>query len=245
MDAPLFYAIAAGGSLVLLLLINFAAHLTRFLGPCRTLVRKYFLLPMLVGRHRFLGPWTTAQVSFQLVYLAANIFCASFRVSTAKQASVRAGHLSLINMIPAYFGFHLSFICDMLGVSLATYRLFHASTGTMSVLLGLLHVLIHAAGKPSVKVGESWQMFGLIVSDAASNKSVLLIFPLRQSCVWPRCSSCRRACFGCRRMKSSFVVTRHWPSSSLMLYGDMSLLTRSFPAFTCSPPAARSQRRSF
>ena len=48
MDAPLFYAIAAGGSLVLLLLINFAAHLTRFLGHCRTLVRKYFLLPMLV-----------------------------------------------------------------------------------------------------------------------------------------------------------------------------------------------------
>lgn len=35
-------------------------------------------------------------------------------------------------------------------VSLTTYRLFHASTGTMSVLLGLLHVLIHAARKPSV-----------------------------------------------------------------------------------------------
>ena len=31
----------------------------------------------------------------------------------------------------AYFGFHLSFICDLLGVSLATYRLFHAFTGTI------------------------------------------------------------------------------------------------------------------
>lgn len=175
MDAPQFYAIAAGGSIVLLLFINSATHLTRFLGPCPTLIQKYFLLLTLVGRHRFFGPWTFAQVSFQLVYLIANIFCASFKVSTAKEASVRAAHLSLINMIPAYFGYHFSFICDLLGVSLATYRLFHVSTGTMSVLFGLLHVLIHAASKPSFKVGESWQMFGLIVSVAASNKSVLLI----------------------------------------------------------------------
>ncbi len=128
MDVPLTYAIAAGGSIVLLLFIHSATHLTRFLRPCRTLIRKYFLLLTLVGRHRFFGPWTFAQVSLQLVYLVANIFSASFRVSTAKEASVRAGHISLINMMPAYFGFHLSFICDMLGVSLATYRLFHAST---------------------------------------------------------------------------------------------------------------------
>jgi len=153
MDLPLTYAIAAGGSIVLLLFIHSATHLTRFLGPCRTLIRKYFLLLTLVGRHRFFGPWNFAQVSLQLVYLVANI-CASFRVSTAKEASVRAGHLSLINMMPAYFGFHLSFICDMLGVSLATYRLIHASTGTMSVLFGLLHVLIHASQQAELQSGR-------------------------------------------------------------------------------------------
>lgn len=117
-------------------------------------------------------------MSLQLIYLVANIFCASFRVPTAKEASVRTAHLSLINMMPAYFGFHLSFICDLLGVSLAKYRLFHASTGTMSVLFGLPHVLIHATSKPSFKVGESWQIFGLIVSFAASNRRALLIFLL-------------------------------------------------------------------
>lgn len=175
MDAPLFYAIAAGGGIVILLFINATTHLTKFLEPCRMLIWKYFLLPTLVGRHRFLGPWSFAQVSFQLIYLVVNIFCASFRVSTAKEASVRAAHLSLINMMPAYFGFHLSFVCDLLGVLMTTYRLFHASTGTMSVLFELLHVLIHATSKPSFKVGESWQMFELIVSVAASNQSVLLI----------------------------------------------------------------------
>ncbi len=154
MDVPLTYAIAAGGSIILLLFIYSVTHLTRFLGPCRTLIRKYFLLLTLVGRHRFFEPWTFAQVSFQLVYLVVNIFCASFRVSTVKEASVRAGHLSLINIIPAYFGFHLSFICNMLSVLLATYRLFHAFTGTISILFRLLHVLIHAASKPSFKVSE-------------------------------------------------------------------------------------------
>ncbi len=175
MDVPLNYAIAAGGSIVLLLFIHSVTRLTRFLRPCRTLIRKYFLLLTLVGRHRFFGPWTVAQVSLQVVYLVANIFCASFRVSTVKEASVRAGHLSLFNIMPAYFGFHLSFICDLLGVSLATYRVFHASTGTISVLLGLLHVLIYATSKPSFNVGQLWQMFGLIVSAAVSNKSALLI----------------------------------------------------------------------
>lgn len=154
MDVPLTYAIAAGGSIVLLLFIHSATHLTRFLGPCQTLIRQYFLLFTLVGRHRFLGPWTLAQVSLQLVYLVANIFCTSFRVLTAKKASVRASYLSLINIMPAYFGFYLSFICNMLGVLLATYCFFHVSTGTMSVLFGLLHVLIYAANKPSFKVGK-------------------------------------------------------------------------------------------
>ncbi len=86
----------------------------------------------------------------------------------------RACHLSLINVMPASFGFHLSFICDMLDVLLATYRLFHASTGTMSVLFRLLHVVIQATSKPSFKVGESWQMFVLISSAIVYIASLLL-----------------------------------------------------------------------
>ena len=175
MDASLFYAITAGGSIVLLFFINSVTHLIQSLEPYRTLIRKYLLLPTLIGRHRFLGPWTFALMWFQLIYFVVNIFCASFKVSTISEASVRTAHLSLINMMPAYIGFHHSFIGDLLGVSLETYHLLHASTGSMSVLFGLLHVLIHTAGKPSFQVGEAWQMFGLIVSPNASNKSVLLI----------------------------------------------------------------------
>ncbi len=69
-----------------------------------------------------------------------------------KKASVRASHLSLINMLSAYFKFYLSFICDILSVLLITYRLFHALTEIMSVLFKLLHVLIYAINKSSIKV---------------------------------------------------------------------------------------------
>ncbi len=167
MDVTQFYAIAAGGCIILLFIIHSLIRLSRFIKLCDTLLRKHLVYPLLLRRHRLLGPWTRAQVVFQLIYLGGNVFCTCFKVSTASEAATRAGNLSLINMMPAYFGFHLSFICDLLGVSLPLYRLFHASTGTMSVLLGLLHVIIHTAGKPSLSRSGSGPLFELIVGHCA------------------------------------------------------------------------------
>ena len=141
----------------------------------------------------------------------ANIFCASFRASTAKKASVHIACLLLINMMPVYFGFHSSLIRDLLGVSLATYRLFHASTGTLAVLL---YVLIDVTGRSSFNVGNPLQMSGLIVSVATSDKSALPIFPLRQLYHFDYCP-----------MKFSYAVTKHQLSSSLMPFRDMFLLS--------------------
>ena len=174
MDPQLFYAISAGGGILLLFFIDIVTHSVWFPEPCWKLIWKYFLLPSR-WRHRFFGPWILAQMSFQLIYFIANIFCASFRASTAKEASVRIACLLLINMMSVYFGFHSSLICDSLGVLLATYRLFHASTGTLAVLL---HVLIDVIGKSSFNVGNPLQMSGSIVSVAVSDKSALPIFLL-------------------------------------------------------------------
>ncbi len=106
-------------------------------------------------------------MAVQLIYLGGNVFCTCFKVSTADEAATRAGNLSLINMMPTYFGFHLSFIYDLLGVSLLMYRLFHALTGIMSVLLDLLHVIIHTVDKLSLSMSGSGQLFELIVSHCA------------------------------------------------------------------------------
>ena len=173
MDVTQFYAIAAGSCIALVFMVRTLIRLRWLLKPGDGLLRKHLLYPLLLRRHRLLGPWSRAQVALQVIYLAANIFCICFKVSTASGAATRAGHLSLINMVPAYFGLHLSFICTLLGVSLPTYRRFHASTGTVSVLLGLLHTVINAVRKPVIGTRDSKQVFELIVNHYILYRSTL------------------------------------------------------------------------
>ena len=164
MDVTQYYAIAAGGCIALLFIVQTLIRISWLFIPCIALLRKFFLCPLLLRRHRLLGPWTRAQVAIELIYLAVNALCACFRVSTASNVATRARYLSLINMMPTYFEFHLSFVCTLLGISLPTYRLFHASTGTMSVILNVLHAVISAAAKPSLGWKRSEQVFQMIVS---------------------------------------------------------------------------------
>ena len=164
MDAIQYYAIAAGGCITLLFVVCTLTRLSWLFIPFMILLRKCFLYPLLLRRHRFLGPSTCAQMVFELIYFAVNAFCAFFKVSTMSDVATRAGHLSLINMVPAYFGFHLSFVCTLPGVSLLRYRLFHASTGTMSIMLDVLHAIISTAAKPRLSTRGLRQVFKLIVS---------------------------------------------------------------------------------
>lgn len=95
--------------------------------------------------------------------MTVNVICNSFGVSTVKEAGVRAGTLSLINLIPVYFGVYLSFLSDLFGISLPAYRFVHGSTGIMSVMLGLVHVVVNVAGNSSLSYGVFGQLFALIV----------------------------------------------------------------------------------
>jgi len=163
MDVTHFYAIVAGGIIGLVLIVRFAVCVMQFFRPWSTLLLRYAVYPFVLNRHRFLGPWTRAKVSLQLLYVTVNVFCNSFGVSTVKEAGVRAGTLSLINLIPVYFGFHLSFLSDLFGMSLPSYRFVHGSTGVMSVMLGLVHVIVNVASNSSLSYGVSGQLFALIV----------------------------------------------------------------------------------
>ncbi len=141
MNVTQVYAIAAGGVFVLLLTVKSVSSVQRVLRALAILVAKHFTYPFLVRRHRFLGPWSRADVLLQLVYFTINIFCMTFRVTSVKEIGARAGTLAMINMAPPFFGFHLSFLADILGISLANYRRIHRMTGWMSFLLGLIHAL--------------------------------------------------------------------------------------------------------
>ena len=164
MDILLIYAIAAGALFGLILIMRAASFFLRILRAYSVLFIKYLLYPQVLRRHRFFGPWTRAQVLSYLLYLAVKIFCSTLRVSTVKELSNRTGTLSLINMIPAYFGYHLSFVSDVLGLSIIDYRRIHASTGIMSVCLGIFHAIINAASVTNLQLfSVSGQLFGFIV----------------------------------------------------------------------------------
>jgi hypothetical protein len=69
------YAVAAGGSFSLLVLVHILPYLIPFCTRVFFYVSKHLTDPYLLRRHQILGPWTRAGVAIQLVYLALNVLC--------------------------------------------------------------------------------------------------------------------------------------------------------------------------
>ena len=163
MDITQIYAIAAGGFFALIGLIQLWLRIARFLRR-RTygLLLRHIVYPYLIRRHRFLGPWTRSSVLLHFSYLAIIAFCNAFGVKTLDQASMRAGTLSLINTVPLYFGFHISFVADILGFSLQLYKRIHRTIALVSTALGLFHVIVSATSGSSGSLGRQ-RVYGLTV----------------------------------------------------------------------------------
>jgi predicted ferric reductase len=111
-----------------------------------------------------LGPWTFADLLLQAIYIASNSFCIRFRCSDIAEAGVRAGNLSLINMIPLFLGPHLGFLADILGISLSTFRLMHRSAGMMSCSLVLFHVLAMLVSHTAFPLRGTANLSAVVVS---------------------------------------------------------------------------------
>ncbi|EHK19872.1 uncharacterized protein TRIVIDRAFT_134811, partial [Trichoderma virens Gv29-8] len=93
----------------------------------------------LVNRYALIGPITVASAFFHVVYIGGNVISLAYGVDSITQAASRAGTLSLINMMPLYLTTHLSFLSDLFGVSLPTYRQLHRLCG----LMAMGHVIFH------------------------------------------------------------------------------------------------------
>ena len=72
--------------------------------------------------------------------------------------------ISLVNMIPLFAGPHLSFLADLLGVSITMYRCIHRSAGIMSCVPVAFHVLVAVASGTSFSLAIDQHLFALIVS---------------------------------------------------------------------------------
>ncbi len=162
MDISQIYATAAGGLFLAFILVNLTTPSVR--EWFSVFVSKHLTYPYFLRRHRLLGPWTRSGVLLQLVYVAMNAFCLGFRVSTLSKAGLRAGNLSLANMIPLFAGPHLAFLADVLGFRLGTYRQIHRSAGLMSFAHLLFHLLVVAVKRTSFSLKIPEHLYGTIVS---------------------------------------------------------------------------------
>ncbi|KAH6696622.1 hypothetical protein BKA61DRAFT_682836 [Leptodontidium sp. MPI-SDFR-AT-0119] len=155
MDTSHIYAIALGGSFLLLLLINSLPMIIRLIKYLSPLFSKHLTYRYTVHRHRLLGPWSRAGILIQLIYIAGNICCLKFWNTTISRAGIRAGTLAIINLIPLLAVPHLSTLADLLGVTLSTCHQIHRSAGVMAVLLSIFHLLVMITSQPSFPLDNS------------------------------------------------------------------------------------------
>jgi len=229
MDIPQIYATAAGGFFLVFVLINLLSRRVR--ERIALFVSKHLTYPYFLHRHRLLGPWTRSGALVQLIYIALSAFCLGFRVPTLSEAGLRAGNLSLANMIPLFAGPHLSFLADMLGFRLGTYRRIHRSAGLMSFALLLFHILIVAVQRTSFSLRIPEHLYGMIVCPRCHSRYVALT-ACRQD---RRCvCSCYSPIPSCADppTKSFFARIKHWPCFPPTRCGVICRRTRCFPACT-------------
>ena len=134
-------------------------------------------------------------------------------------------------MIPLFAGPHLSFLADMLGFRLATYRRVHRSAGLMSFALLLFHILSIAVQRTSFSLSVPEHLYGMIECPhlhlhylaltvcRQGRRYVCLCYSPIPSCADPL-------------TKSFFARTKHWLCFPPTRYGVTYRRTRYFPAYT-------------
>ncbi|KAL4961382.1 ferric reductase family protein [Aspergillus stella-maris] len=166
MDSLAVYAIAVGGifvglffarklsvyaSWMLSVLASWAnwtfSVLASWKGSASLFFSRHLALPFLVHRHRFLGPWSRADVLFHTSYATVNIFLVFYKSNSVTDAGHQAAKLALINIIFPLSTFHISHLADILGIKWRTCCRIHRVTGWTAVALLSFHVIVRVQVK--------------------------------------------------------------------------------------------------
>lgn len=163
MEPAGIYTILVGGIFAILTIVNSFFRLSQAIGTYRLLLLRDLVYPVFFSRHYVLGPWSRFGLLLRLSYLAVNVFFGLFKVATLSDAKLRTGTLSLINLLPLYLGIHFSFLTDLIGISIGSFRAIHASSGLMATLLGCTHIALSVTNSVNSNLQSTRQTFGLIV----------------------------------------------------------------------------------
>ena len=164
MEVTQVYAIAAAALFLCLSIFRIRRYIQSFLKTAHLQASQHLIYPQLIYRQPYVGPWSRADVLLQLSYIAINVFCIAFKASSIRVASLRAADLTLINIIVVFAGPHLSFLADILGLSLTSFRRLHRSFGLMSCFLLSFHVFTMIGLRVSFPLRQAENLWGVIVS---------------------------------------------------------------------------------
>lgn len=164
MEITLAFGIAVGGVFLSLTLFMLRHHIRQFMEAFLLWTNKHFVYPQLLRRHRYLGPWSRADVLLQSVYFAVIVFCLRYKVSSISKAGLRAANLSLINLVPLLSGPSFNVLADLLDISLSMFRRLHRLAEVMSFVLLIFHVVTAVASQDSFPLHILENLWGVIVS---------------------------------------------------------------------------------
>ena len=160
------YVFALGAGCLVVSRILYSTMKNLYQRPLQAISKAYLFYlkyPTIISRGRWAGPISREELMLQLLHTASTVAFNGIGVKSIKQAGARAATLSVIHLIPLFFGTHLSFAADILGFSLRTYRIMHRSIGVSAFILGLFHVLVVIAQGPRLVV-DRFILSGIVVS---------------------------------------------------------------------------------
>lgn len=163
MDVAQIYAIVAGSLFGILTTVNFFIHLWTALQTNTAWILRHIVYRFVLRRHRLVGPWSLRGFLLFCLYILTNIFCSVYGTNSKVEAGKRTGILSLINLMPLYFGPHLGFLAKLLGVSLHDIHTVHRSAAVMSVALSTTHALFSVFGGQWNLLARFPRLYALIV----------------------------------------------------------------------------------
>lgn len=164
MNLDLIYFVSISSSLALITLVNaisFSLPLAKRLPP---FFLRHFVYRYVVRRRRLVGPWSIATTLLQLAYVVVNGFCVVFEASSLREVGMRAGAISMVNLIPLLSGPHLGALADVVGLSLHTWKLLHRSACFMAVSQAIFHSVVSIITHPSIDWSAHRSLFGVLVS---------------------------------------------------------------------------------
>jgi hypothetical protein len=165
MNVLLIYTYAATGFMMSFMVQRYAAYCLRFLlNPELLLLFERHVIRRRLWRRRTLwGPMGFFRMFLHILHIAGTLVCNAVGVNNWSEASLRAGSLALLHMIPTLISPHLSLVAHYVGVPIPTMNLFHTSSGFMVLLQSAIHVII-TVKTVSFDVTNRQMQHGLVVS---------------------------------------------------------------------------------